>query len=159
MVKVPVSGKFCKEGACKLGAIVTVEWLWYAMLTKQFLQNGYCLGSIALGWRYFTDKGHFWVVVDDNEVLIAIKVHEVSTKVLPWVFRGWGWLEWLLRLLWAMVLACGTCFNGVFDVSVDARPIDTLAGMILALGYSLVTFVDRPEHLVPLWRGDKSLTT
>ena len=77
-------------------------------------------------------------------------MHKVSTKVLPWVFRAWGWLEWLLRLLWAMALACGACFNGVFDVSVDARPIDTLAGMILALGYSLVTFVDRPKHLVPL---------
>ena len=81
-------------------------------------------------------KGNLRVVFNDNEVLIAIKVHEVSTKVLPWAFRGWGWLEWLSRLLWAMVLAHGTCFNGVFDVLVDTRPIDTLAGMILALGYS-----------------------
>ena len=33
MVKVPVSGKFCKEGTGKLGAIVAVQWLWYAMLS------------------------------------------------------------------------------------------------------------------------------
>ena len=58
MVEVPVGGKFCKEGTGKLGAIITVEELWYAMLSKQFLRGGYHLGSITLGWRYLMDEGH-----------------------------------------------------------------------------------------------------
>ena len=132
-----------KRALVNWGAIVTAEWLWYAMLSKQFLQSGYCLGSIALGWRYFMGKGHLWVVVDYDEVPIAIKVHEVSSKVLPWEFRGWGWVEWLLRFLWAMVLAYSTCFNGMFDVLIDAMPNNALAGTVLAFGYSLVAFMDR----------------
>ena len=92
--------------------------------------------------------GNLGVAISDNEVLRSMKV-EVSTKVLPWAFLGWGCMKWLPWFLWAMTLACGICFNCVCDILFDSRPVNTLLGMVLACTYAWMAFMNFLEYFLP----------
>ena len=62
----------------------------------------------------------------------SINYYEVRSKVLPWSFRLWCWLQWLSWFLTLMFLTIVVCFNELFNVFVDAMLVDTLSCPVLA---------------------------